>query len=182
MTLRRDPLLPPAAHRMLLYASGGPISSNGGRNGGKNAAKNQWFLDFLSLLASTFRIARNVGLTHFSERCRFCSEMQGAGFYRFGRLSNRALAAVGGKCRCGPLGRDGHVCFVGRRALTPPHDFVAGHSAQQFVGWPLCPAARDFSKSIGQSGPTFCTASGSGDRSGSVPHLGEFAVCFVRVG
>ena len=25
--------------------------------------------------------------------------------YRFERLSNRALAAVGGKCRCGPLGR-----------------------------------------------------------------------------
>ena len=26
-------------------------------------------------------------------------------FYRFERLSNRALAAIGGKCRCGPLGR-----------------------------------------------------------------------------
>jgi hypothetical protein len=39
---------------MLLYASGGPISSSSGRNGGKNAAKNPWFLDFLSLLAGAY--------------------------------------------------------------------------------------------------------------------------------
>ena len=31
------------------FASGGPISFSGERNGGKNAAKNQWFLDFLSV-------------------------------------------------------------------------------------------------------------------------------------
>ena len=36
------------------------------------------------------------------------ADMVGGGYwrdYRFRRLSNRALAAVSGKCRCGPLGR-----------------------------------------------------------------------------
>ena len=68
--------------------------------------------------------ARNVELRCFSERCRFCSEMQGAPFYRLGRLSNRALAADGGKCRCGPLGR---VNFVGRGRCAPPHRFALRH-------------------------------------------------------
>ena len=36
-----------APARVTFYASGGPISSNSGRNGEKNAAKNPWFLDFL---------------------------------------------------------------------------------------------------------------------------------------
>ena len=39
--------LPSAGHFFRAFASGGPISSNSGRNGEKNAAKNQWFLDFL---------------------------------------------------------------------------------------------------------------------------------------
>ena len=36
------------------------------------------------------------------------ADMVGGGYwrdYRFRRLSNRALAASGGKCGCGPLGR-----------------------------------------------------------------------------
>ena len=60
--------------------------------------------------------ARNVELSCFSERCRFCSEMQGAPFYRLGRLSNRALAAVGGKCRCGLMGR--HFTLVEQSAAA----------------------------------------------------------------
>ena len=72
------------------------------------------------------KAARNVELTSFSARCRFCSEMQGAVFYRFGRLSNRALAAIGGKCRCGPLGRDIHrINLVGRGQCAPPRDRAA---------------------------------------------------------
>ena len=53
--LRRIPLgvgLCPA--RVVLFASGGPISFSSERNGGKNAAKNPWFLDFLPLLAAAF--------------------------------------------------------------------------------------------------------------------------------
>ena len=42
---------PRAPARVAFYASGGPISSNSGRNGGKNAAKNPWFLDFLPPLS-----------------------------------------------------------------------------------------------------------------------------------
>ena len=109
------------------YASGGPISSNSGRNGGKNAAKNPWFLDFLPPLAAVRGFVRNVELTCSSERCRFYSEMQGAVFYRFLRLSNRL-------------------------------------------------------KTVEPGTPTFCTASGSGDRRRSMPHFGQLLPCSVRVG
>ena len=44
----------PAAAKLFLLASGGPISFSSERNGGKNAAKNPWFLDFLPLLAGVF--------------------------------------------------------------------------------------------------------------------------------
>ena len=109
------------------YASGGPISSNSGRNGGKNAAKNPWFLDFLPPLAAVRGFVRNVELTCSSERCRFCSEMQGAVFYRFLRLSNRL-------------------------------------------------------KTVEPGTPTFCTASGSGDRRRPMPHFGQLLPCSARVG
>ena len=46
---RRGAVLPAAA-KLFLLASGGPISFSSERNGGKNAAKNPWFLDFLPLL------------------------------------------------------------------------------------------------------------------------------------
>ena len=40
--------------------------------------------------------------------------------YRFERLSNRALAAVGGKCRCGPLGRRKFKIMVHRSVEKRP--------------------------------------------------------------
>ena len=46
---RRGAVLPAAA-KLFLLASGGPISFSSERNGGKNAAKNPWVLDFLPLL------------------------------------------------------------------------------------------------------------------------------------
>ena len=62
------------------------------------------------------KTARNVELRCFSERCRFYSEMWECAVLPFWRLSNRALAAIGGKCRCGPLGRRGmhRIRLVGR--------------------------------------------------------------------
>ena len=40
--------------------------------------------------------------------------------YRFGRLSNRALAAAGGKCMCGPLGRGKFKIMVHRSVEKRP--------------------------------------------------------------
>ena len=144
-----------APARVTFYASGGPISSNSGCKGyfaprrdplllpaakvGKNAVQTcglkirprpahypaRWCIPHE---CKTSQTTRNVEPTHFSERCRFYSEMQGAASYRFGRLSNRALAAAGVKCRCGPLGRGAFVCSVGRR-VSPRLPLVT------FVGW-----------------------------------------------
>ena len=48
----------------------------------------------------------NVALTFFYPRCRSSGKMQEHGVLPLWRLSNRALAAAGGKCRCGPTGRE----------------------------------------------------------------------------
>ena len=66
----------PRRQNYFFFASGGPISFSSKRNGEKNAAKNPWFLDFLPPIAGAFWFVRNVELTYFSERCRFCSEMR----------------------------------------------------------------------------------------------------------
>ena len=96
------------------FASGGPISFSSERNGGKNAAKNPWFLDFL---CADFDAAEkgSAGIGHGPAPA--AADVAGREhwqFYRFKRLSNRALAAAGRKCRCGPLGREI------RQASAPP--------------------------------------------------------------
>ena len=50
---------------------------------------------------------RTTNRVRSSYRCRSCVPCGGALVYRRGRLSNRALAAVGGKCRCGCRGAGG---------------------------------------------------------------------------
>ena len=83
----------PAAAKLFLLASGGPISFSSERNGGKNAAKNPWFLDFLPPLAAAFWFVRNVELTYFSERCRFYSEMRRCAGLHFGRSAAAGIEA-----------------------------------------------------------------------------------------
>ena len=56
-------------------------------------------------------------------------------FYRFKRLSNRALAAAGRKCRCGPLGREI------RQASAPPRGTLErqrGWGYKRFDAEPFC--------------------------------------------
>ena len=133
---RRDDFYAPAGARGPFRAPARPTFAPGGKSGQKRRS-NLRFEDPPAPRAlrragcdargwESVETARNVELSCFSERCRFCSKMQGAPFYRLGRLSNRALAADGGKCRCGPLGR---VNFVGRGRCAPPHRFALRHGA-----------------------------------------------------
>ena len=94
-------------------ASGGPISFSSERNGEKNAAKNQWFLEFLWPISMRWeKVPRGIGHdSTLAAADRAHRESRRA--YRLGRLSNRALAASGGKCRCGPTDR--HFILVEQR-------------------------------------------------------------------
>ena len=55
-----------------------------------------------------------------SYRCRSRIRRGGCAGLPFGRLSNRALAAVGGKCMCGPLGRGKFKIMVHRSVEKRP--------------------------------------------------------------
>ena len=82
-------------------------------------------------------------------------------FYRFKRLSNRALAAAGRKCRCGPLGRKIRQASAPPRGAwerqrllspstgachsTPPARYVgaaAGRGAEAIPYGPFCVVSR----------------------------------------
>ena len=53
-------------------------------------------------------------------RCRSSGKMQEHGVLPLWRLSNRALAAAGGKCMCGPLGRGKFKIMVHRSVEKRP--------------------------------------------------------------
>ena len=72
----------------------------------RNAAKNPWFLDFL-LVDFDAAEKGSAGIGHGPALA--AADVVGREswqFYRFKRLSNRALAAGVSKCRSGPLGRE----------------------------------------------------------------------------
>ena len=89
----------------LFCASGGPISSSSGRNGGKNAAKTNGFWNSFHPIAVAVQKGSATNRLCVYPRCRWHGTQRAMVALPFGRLSNRALAASGGKCRCGPLGR-----------------------------------------------------------------------------
>ena len=105
-TREEDPVSPAQNAFPNLFAAGGPISFSSERNGGKNAAKNPWFLDFL-LVDFDAAEKGSAGIGHGPALA--AADVVGREswqFYRFKRLSNRALAAGVSKCRSGPLGRE----------------------------------------------------------------------------
>ena len=70
-----------APARVTFYASGGPISSNSGRNGEKNAAKNPWFLDFLPPLPVCAESSKMLNRFASLRAAAFALKCAGAHFY-----------------------------------------------------------------------------------------------------